>query len=430
MQNEKKITIPEKRAEAHAWLLSFKEVKEHWLDEVSAERTGSERTEDTYLHFMVPFVQFMNMTPAEIVAKGVVETRKEQVGVLRRKTWADRTALAFFNWLQDKKKGRGWKRSSAKSAYGVARSFLRYNGFVFKGKTPIAPTISTTKLPSNEQLAEAWKMANTAQKLACGILRSTMWRPEDALVLTYGDLQSQFDPKRFYIEKVTQKEELKVGVYLTAETTELVRLHMRKVYGDKKPNPSDKVLDYNYNNLLTHVQNFGKNVGIKLSPKIFRKMGRTRGSPIIGQDALFKMAGWALAGVGRNYMLPSPEDTLKSYLEIERLLTFEPKAVSDKEQAIENLIMGAIAQGILRPERANKMRAVFRAKALTPEEAAIEIRSEAEKEKRSKQATNGGCADGEHCQRIVSEADLSEMLTQGWRVAAVLPSGKIVVSND
>jgi hypothetical protein len=46
------------------------------------------------------------------------------------------------------------------------------------------------------------------------------------------------------------------------------------------------------------------------------------------------------------------------------------------------------------------------------------------------QQSNNNCADGENCQRIVSEADLGALLAQGWRVAAVLPSGKIVVSNE
>lgn len=430
-----KVQIPEKRSDVHAWLLGFKEVKENWLEEVRAERTGSERTEEAYLDRMEWFIRFMDMTPAEIISRGVEETRKEQTGVLKRKTWADRTALKFFNWLQTQKTktGKKWTRLAAKNAYGTVRSFLRYNGFQFKGKTPIAPVTSTTKLPSNEQMAQAWKIAPLHQKLPCGVLRSTMWRPEDVLDLRYGDLQDQYDPKRFYIEKVTQKEELPVGVYLTAETTELVRLHMRKVYGDKNPKPTDHVLPYGYDNLLHHVQEFGKAIGIKLSPKYFRKMGRTRCSPMIGNDAVFKMAGWALPGVGRNYVLPAPEDTLKCYLRIETLLTFEPKAVSEKEQAIENLIMGAIAQGILAPEKAGKMREVFRVKALTVEEAAVELRKQAEKAKQKrkpKTETDGGCKDGQHCQRIVVEEELPVMLAEGWRVVCPLPSGKIVVSND
>jgi integrase/recombinase XerD len=34
------------------------------------------------------------------------------------------------------------------------------------------------------------------------------------------------------------------------------------------------------------------------------------------------------------------------------------------------------------------------------------------------------------CQRIVSEEELQNLLTQGWRVCAVLPSGRVVVSNE
>ena len=43
---------------------------------------------------------------------------------------------------------------------------------------------------------------------------------------------------------------------------------------------------------------------------------------------------------------------------------------------------------------------------------------------------NNGYPDGEHCQRIVSEADLDGLLAHRWRVATRLPSGKIVVSNE
>ena len=41
-----------------------------------------------------------------------------------------------------------------------------------------------------------------------------------------------------------------------------------------------------------------------------------------------------------------------------------------------------------------------------------------------------GCADGSNCEKICAESELEVLLTQGWRVAAVLPSGKIVVSNE
>ena len=54
----------------------------------------------------------------------------------------------------------------------------------------------------------------------------------------------------------------------------------------------------------------------------------------------------------------------------------------------------------------------------------------AKEQKRRQAPMNNNCANGKNCQRIVDEADLGGLLAQGWQVAAVLPSGKIVVSND
>lgn len=44
-------------------------------------------------------------------------------------------------------------------------------------------------------------------------------------------------------------------------------------------------------------------------------------------------------------------------------------------------------------------------------------------------SNNNNCQNG-NCQRIVGETELPLLLAQGWHVAAVLPSGKVVVSND
>ena len=44
-------------------------------------------------------------------------------------------------------------------------------------------------------------------------------------------------------------------------------------------------------------------------------------------------------------------------------------------------------------------------------------------------ATNGGCHNGVNCQAIVSEEELPSLLAEGWRVSAVLPSGKLIVER-
>jgi hypothetical protein len=49
------------------------------------------------------------------------------------------------------------------------------------------------------------------------------------------------------------------------------------------------------------------------------------------------------------------------------------------------------------------------------------------RQRAGRSATNGGSSD---CQKIVSEDELEGYLAQGWQVQAVLPSGKVVISNE
>jgi hypothetical protein len=39
------------------------------------------------------------------------------------------------------------------------------------------------------------------------------------------------------------------------------------------------------------------------------------------------------------------------------------------------------------------------------------------------------CKDDEHCQRVVTEAELPKLLSEGWTANLVLPTGKIVVQK-
>jgi SNF2 family DNA or RNA helicase len=55
--------------------------------------------------------------------------------------------------------------------------------------------------------------------------------------------------------------------------------------------------------------------------------------------------------------------------------------------------------------------------------AQYQLRSKGKKKEPEADCTNG------HCQRIVSEEELSKFLEDGWRVVATLPSGKIVIDN-
>jgi hypothetical protein len=50
----------------------------------------------------------------------------------------------------------------------------------------------------------------------------------------------------------------------------------------------------------------------------------------------------------------------------------------------------------------------------------IQLRERAKKEP---------CEDGRHCQRVVTEEELPELLAEGFKVVATLPSGKVVIDG-
>jgi hypothetical protein len=49
--------------------------------------------------------------------------------------------------------------------------------------------------------------------------------------------------------------------------------------------------------------------------------------------------------------------------------------------------------------------------------------------KKGTQEKEKECKDGEHCQRVASEAELPELLAEGWHASLVLPSGKVVLDR-
>jgi hypothetical protein len=59
----------------------------------------------------------------------------------------------------------------------------------------------------------------------------------------------------------------------------------------------------------------------------------------------------------------------------------------------------------------------------------IQLREPKTLSKEKRESLEKECEDGEHCQQIVSEENLARYLSEGWKVVATLPSGKIVVDR-
>ena len=306
-----------------------------WLTDVMAERTGSKRTEAMYLYYLDGFMAWadenvmVDMTPDKIIGIAVGKLKKDVMS-----KWAERVAKRFFNWMCNDSK---LARTTAKTRYGAVRSFFRYNGIRFTGKTPIATVTTRYILPAKSKLQEIWNIADLFMKIRIGMLNDTGLRPSDVVSMDYGTIRDSFeeDEEYIYIESVSGKEQVTFAVCLTKPMTRLMHTYFKlrasegEAIADSSPIITEQHRLGNYigvNQLYRDISELGRRVGIKISPKYFRKRFRTECSPIIGRDATMKMAGWTIPGAGKHYFLPPKAKTIENYRKVERIICLEDVA--------------------------------------------------------------------------------------------------------
>ena len=385
---------------------------------------GSKNTLKNALRNVGKYCIWRGKNPDELIAEAEAAVEGGD------KQFTDELLMDYFLYLT----GTGLKRTSAKTMYAYVRSFYRKNGILFYSEGPDAVTETRAELPTRDELLKVWKAADLDEKVVLGILRSGM-RPETATELTYGEVKKDYESgaERLYIKKIAGKRKLWFATFLTKEATEILRISLekRKANGEEFLDSTPLVTrqrepgkTITTDMVWRIVKGAGDRVGVKLMPKIFRKWFRTYCSPEIGRDATMKMGAWKIPGVGESYFLPPKEETLKNFLKIERLLLFEEPVVTDEQRILEQLRLQIASLPISEQKRQQLLKVARTKKFKISEEAGEWLRKQLEE---SKTETNGGRAD---CQRIVNEQELPSLLAQGWRVSAVLPSGKIVVEKN
>lgn len=327
------------RSEAEK-LLKYRAV-DIWLTDVMTERTGSTKTRAAYLNYFHNFVAWAQsdmeecrrldhpVTPNDIIRIAVNKLKEDIMS-----DWAERAAKKWFMWMCS---DGGLARTTAKTRYGVVRSFFRCNRIKFIGKTPSATVRTRYIIPDKEKLQKMWKVADLFEKIRIGLLNDTGMRPEDAVDLDYGTIKDSFEEKEEYIymTNISEKEDQPFAVCLTRPTTQLMhtyfelRIKKDEVIADDTPIITRKHSPGQHigtNQLYRDIHELGKKVGIKISPKYFRKRFRTECSPIIGRDATMKMAGWKIPGAGSHYFLPPKSKTVELYKRVERIICLEDVA--------------------------------------------------------------------------------------------------------
>jgi hypothetical protein len=127
-----------------------------------------------------------------------------------------------------------------------------------------------------------------------------------------------------------------------------------------------------------------------------------------------KIRGRKVKGEEAPYSQPAINQLKEKFREAVPLLEFTSEAsstVDERLKAVEKIMQD------MTPEQRETM-----------QRHGIKMFAKTEAAKR-KDRKEKECTDGEHCQRVVSEEALPELLAQGWHASIVLPSGKIVLER-
>jgi hypothetical protein len=156
------------------------------------------------------------------------------------------------------------------------------------------------------------------------------------------------------------------------------------------------------------VNRLAKEAGVKFSLHDGRRWVNTALEQIgISTNWARKIRGRKVKGEEAPYSQPQIEQLRAKFREAVPLLEFTSETATAVEDRLKDL---------------EKFRA-----SLTPEQKETAARAGMRFDR--KKAEKKTCPDGEHCQRVASEAELPELLAQGWHANIVLPSGKIVLER-
>jgi integrase len=394
-------------------------------DKATREWLNSQKrsTRYTYKWAWNYFLEYIGMTGDQILAD-----RKNDKDF----RWEKKT-LDFKRWMI-KQKQRG--ENAAKTATTAVRGFFGFyrSPLVFrkteKAKLREAKRKQEDYRFSREDLKKMAEVGDLNEKYILTAGKSFGLRAGDFLALKRGDLEPYIDrPVPISIgEYNTQKENVKAFPFIDSDAQPVIKLMLEQMSRERRIQPNKRMLKYADSIQLSRVlQRLADKAGIQYGNKnvrfhCLRKFLIDHLSSHMSTEKWKQIVGKTIS----EGAYVSPDSLREDYQRAMAETTFT-KAVAEgdiellaKKQA---LIMLAKLQGTSEEE----MKKIFRSKkARTTEEQVKVLESLTEQ----KTQTNGGCINGQHCQRIASEAELSGLLAQGWRVAAVLPSGKIVVSNE
>jgi len=136
-----------------------------------------------------------------------------------------------------------------------------------------------------------------------------------------------------------------------------------------------------------------------------------------------KIRGRMVKGEESPYSQPAIDQVREKFRDAVSLLEFTTETPTVSKEALRAEVMSALED--------EKIKAIADKYHLTVDHVRSVMRSRTDDWERAlREEAAKKCKNGKNCQRIVSEGELPQLLSDGWMFVATLPSGKCVVSNE
>jgi len=379
------------------------------------------RTRSTYQSHWRHLVKFTGMTGDQILADRKADKDYK---------WEKKT-IEFKRWLIDIKKKSEY---TAKSATGAVRSFFAFYRMELKFRRTESTRLSEARRKtedyrfSRDDLKKMADVAGLEEKYVVVLGKSFGLRAGDFLKLTHGDLEPYIDrPVPISIgEYGTQKESVKAYPFIDSDAQPIVKLMLEKMTREGRGNPNERMLTHKHGIQLSRIlKRVANRAGIKHGNKIvrfhcLRKFLIDRLSSHMSTEKWKQIVGKKIS----EGAYVSPDSLQEDYKRAMSETTFtkiitetDRKKMSKREALMVLLDMDE-----------KEFKRIARSKRVPIPTIDEQIKLLEALRKEGQIATNN-CQNG-NCQRIVAEEELPALLSKGWHVAVVLPSGKVVVSSE
>ena len=370
-----------------------------WLDSQKAS------TRTTYAISWNHFLTFVKMTGGEILADHMKDTEYQ---------W-EKKVISCKQWAIEK----GFSENSARTITTAARSFFTYHRKPLQFRKQESRRIDEARTEKEDyrfnlqDLKKLFDVADLPERYVVTAGKSFGLRAGDFIRLTRG----QIEP---YIEREipislgqlnTQKESVKAYPFIDSDAQPVIKLILEKMTREGKTQPSDRLCAYANKIRLSRVLK-----------RLAKKAGLVTGDKVVRFHCLRKFLS----------------DHLSSHMSESKWKQIVGKTISEgayiSADSLREDYARAMAETCFNQGLDDRARAAAKAefeKTFTPEQQDFIKRhgtmrfSKIKKEQEPKTE----CTDGEHCQKVVNETELPDMLSQGWHASIVLPSGKIVIER-